>query len=60
MKGVIHPELVAELREARIASDKLRIECAKLREHVATLEEVVEAQRQFIAWLTLCTGIEMQ
>lgn len=56
MRGVIHPELVAELRDARIASDKMRIEVVQLREHVATLEEENEALRETIATLARAAG----
>ncbi len=53
MKGVIHPELVAELREARIAADRVRLELVTARARIEELEQENEAQREFIAVLSL-------
>lgn len=54
--GGVHPLLVAELRETRIAADKLRVEKATALARVEELEEVVEALREIVATLARSAG----
>lgn len=56
MAGVIHPVLVAELRDARIAKDRITIEKAKVQARVEELEEENEALRNTIASLAHAAG----
>jgi hypothetical protein len=54
--GTMHPILVAELRETRIAADKLRVEKATALARVAELEEENEALRETVATLARAAG----
>jgi hypothetical protein len=54
--GGVHPILVAELRDARIAADKLRVEKATALARVDELEEENEALRGAIATLARSAG----
>lgn len=56
MRGVIHPELVAELRDARIAADRIRIECVSKAHRIEELEGECEALRETIATLARAAG----
>ncbi len=48
---MIHPRLVAELRDLRIANDRLRVEKGAALARVEELEEEIEALREFAAML---------
>lgn len=50
MTGV-HPVLVAELRDARLKADRLRLDVAERDERIAQLEQQIDAQQDFIALL---------